>query len=127
MSVYKVDKDSLFFMCPVCKSKREIGFGDVVVCVGSEWNYIELPQCDCMSNSYVVPDAVRTGIRNDIRRVAWKRAVASGNFKDKVSRESASDRTKGFDAFYNAEGREDLKALYMDDSSTVEILKKESK
>lgn len=138
MSVKKVTEHGLFFECSAsvsnngnsakCGNVAEVPFDQIVVVVKNDICFLQLPSCPkCGGRSCVVPGKDEDGPRHHIRRIAWKRSVAAGNFKNDMSRTVAIGRTKDFDAFYNAKGREALKALYVDNSSTVEILKKESK
>jgi hypothetical protein len=130
MAVEKVTSTALFFRCRAkqgtCNSLNEIPFADIRVFSRASGRFgLTLPNCPkCGAQTGVIPSKVRETAMNHVRRIAWKRAVASGNFFDEESRSTANDHTKDLDAFYAAPGREELKSDYDDNSSTVSVAKK---
>ena len=121
MAVRMVTPTALHFQCPQCRVVNEIPFGSIRVCVHGDRCVLVLPTCSCKARSEVVPSKGDDTPGHHVRRIAWRRAVAAGNFLDEGSRGNADAHTKAFDAFYAVKGREASKVLYDDDLSTVEI------
>ena len=122
MAVCKVTGDGIAFECPACNRVNEYPFADVRVRARDDARCgLVLPPCECGARSEIMPSRGDDTPGHHVRRIAWKRSVAAGNFLDEESRGNADAHTKAFDAFYAVEGREALKALYDDDLSTVEI------
>jgi hypothetical protein len=125
MSVQKVTRDALHFTCPQCQTTNEIPFSSIRVYAREGGHCtMALPPCKCGARSDSVPSRDRDTPGHNVRRIAWKRAVAAGNFFDEESRAGATEHTRAFDAFYAAKGREALRALYEDAKSTVSLVEK---
>jgi len=128
MAVCKVTESGISFECPACKRVNEYPFADVRVRAPDDGrNGLMLPACECGARSEIMPSREEDTPGHHIRRIAWKRAVAAGNFHDDVSKKNAKKRTKEFDAFYKAKERAGMKALYDNDASTVEAVIKATK
>jgi hypothetical protein len=129
MSVKKVTQTSLFFACPgrdgTCGAVNEYAFADIMVSApDGGMRMLVLPPCpNCGAKSGVSPGSNSDTPAALIRRIAWKRAVAAGNFRA-GSEANARAAVGEFNSYYADQQRAAHRALYVDAASTVEVVQR---
>jgi len=127
MPVQKVTQTSLFFACPgldrTCGAVNEYAFADIAVSApDGGTRMLVLPPCpNCGAKSSVAPGSNGDTPAALIRRIAWKRSVAAGNFRA-GSEVNARAAVVEFDGYYTNKDRSEHAAFYSDAASIVEMV-----